>query len=801
VSATDTLLRSAKSCPQIAEMPIQRAHFISWVHLTFVGSIRSHCERGFGHRREVHPVSYKREISVAWRWEIQYYSYIMSGHDQTEAIACPGAETAFLEGDLDDLLSREWLITNGLGGYASSTVINCHTRRYHGLLVSAAIPPVGRAVMVNNMLERLVIDGREVQLSSFEFNGAVYPDGYRYQTSFHRHIEEDLQSVSFVFQVDNVTIIRTVWLFEGHNTALIYWLAIDGGGTRPLRFYAHPLIAMRDFHSLRRQSAGNVFDTRQLGQSLHIEVSTFAAHQLGVSHHLYLHPTGLRGPADSYFHAMPDWWYDFRYRTEAQRGQDCGEDLYMPGFYELSGRGRIGFGLWIDADGMDSKSLDKLLSRVNYHLQSGQGPLTVIDEVSSPLGPGSLSDAENPLREPPETTLRKAASQFVVRRKTDKGKSAWTILAGYHWFGDWGRDAFLSLPGLLLATGRYEQARDVLRVFGSAQADGLIPNRFDDYGGEPAYNSADASLWYIYAADEYLRATNDHDSWKKFLQQVCRNVVEAYLAGTRFDIKADEEDGLLWAGSEQTQITWMDARCGDEVFTPRWGKPVEVNALWYNALMTMSDRLGDTKKRISKRYRDLANKVAASFQEKFWNAQGRYLYDCIRDDFCDGSIRPNQIFAVSLRESPLRVDQQRAVVECVRRHLLTEYGLRTLAPSDPAYRGVYCGDQYLRDSAYHQGTVWAFLIGPFIEAYLKINNYSVASATVAQEYLKPLLDHLCQAGVGSISEIFDGDQPHPARGCIAQAWSVAEVIQARLLINRCLEDQITPAPTPQDTVS
>ncbi|NLX04280.1 MAG: hypothetical protein GXY33_03945 [Phycisphaerae bacterium] len=713
--------------------------------------------------------------------------------NQINAVACPHAESALLSGDLAELLTREWLISNNLGGYASSTVINCNTRRYHGLLVPATIPPVGRIMAINNVLERLIIDGREFQISSFEFNGAVHPDGFQYQTSFHRQVEEDLQSVTAVFQVDGVTIIRTLWLFADHNTALIYWLAVDSQGARPLRFFVHPLVSLRDFHSLRRRSAANVFDTRQASQSLHIRVPVLGE-KSRKAHHLYLHPTGLRGPVEASFHAMPDWWYNFRYRVEAERGQDCGEDLFMPGHYELAGRGRVGFGLWLDTHGLDFQQLDKLLTKVNAHLQSGQNQFTLVDEVTSPLVPPATSTADNPLGEPVEVTLRKAARQFVVRRDDLAGKPGWSILAGFHWFGDWGRDTFIALPGLLLETGRYEQAAGVLRVFGSAQSpDGLIPNRFDDYGGEPHYNSVDASLWYVYAADCYLRATNDVELWNGLLEKVCIKVVESFLAGSSFDTKADPDDMLLWAGNENTQITWMDARFGSIVFTPRWGKPVEINALWYNALRILAERLNQSNPEQAARYAQLADRARESFRETFWNRDGQYLFDCVRGDYRDPAIRPNQIFAVSLRESPLRPDQQLAVVECCRRHLLTPFGLRSLAPGDPSYHGFYAGDPFQRDSAYHQGTVWAWLIGPFVEAYLKTNDYSYGAASTVRDMIKPLLDHLYQAGVGSVSEIFDGDAPHTPRGCIAQAWSVAQLIQAQLLINQCLENQAPSA--------
>ncbi len=705
---------------------------------------------------------------------------------------CPSAQTPLLQGDMNAVLSREWIITNNLGAYASSTVVNCNTRRYHGMLIAATIPPVGRIVTVNNFFERLIVDGREYQLSNFEFNGKIHPEGFIHQTSFQQQIEPDLSSVSFVYQTDGITFIRTLWLFAENNTALMYWLAIDGKAVRPLTLAIHPLIALRDFHSLRRKSANLIFETTQKKNSLHIQVPSFAVPN--TTYDIRLQPMGLRGPINVEFHPHVDWWYNFRYRMEAQRGQDFGEDLYTPGFFKHSGPGRVGFGLWIDNENLSKKKLDELLTRVNSHLQSAHGPLTVIDEVASPLAPEPGSRSDNPLCEPVEITLRKAADQFIVRRKDLKGRKRWTVLAGYHWFGDWGRDAFYSLPGLLLDTGKYEQAKDVLLAFGSAVRNGLIPNRFDDYGGEPQYNSVDASLWYIYAVDEYIRATSDVDSWKKYFQKVVLQIVDAFIQGTDFDIKVDEQDGLLSAGNEQTQLTWMDAKCGNVTFTPRWGKPVEVNALWYNALKILLNRLDGRKKSKIRQLTELIDKAQNSFRDKFWFDEGKYLYDCIRDDYCDATIRPNQIFAVSLRESPLRPDQQHAVVECVRKELLTPFGLRSLSPKDSRYHRVYSGNQFERDKAYHQGTVWAYLIGPFIEAYLKVNNYSLASATIAEDFLSALLDkHIYEAGIGTISEIFDAEPPHYPRGCIAQAWSVASVIHARIAIKNIINKSAAPS--------
>jgi len=702
--------------------------------------------------------------------------------------ACPNAQTPLLEGDLDRLLSREWLLTNGLGGYSSSSVLNCHTRRYHGLLVAATVPPVGRVVTLNNVLERLNVGGQEFELSNFEFNGAIHPRGYGYQTDFYQQIDPQVSNVCFVYQVDGVTFIRSLWLLGGHNVALMYWLAVDTNGSRPIRLEVQPLLSMRDFHSLRRRGAGPTYDARMIGSDLYLQDLVKG----GGRHKLQLAPTGLRGPVETRFHAMPDWWYNFRYRMEAFRGQDCGEDLYTPGYYEIRGRGRVGMGLWVNADGLSKSQLDELLSTVNAHLQFAQSPLNLVDQVSSTLSARPDSSNNNPLHEPPELTLLHAAGQFIVKRRITEQKSSTSILAGYHWFGDWGRDTFISLPGLLLSTGRYEQAREVLFTFGQVQRDGLIPNRFDDYGGEPAYNSVDASLWYINAVDQYLQATGDQASWDQMLRDVCCRIVEAFINGTRFNVKMDDRDCLVSAGSEDTQITWMDARCGDTCFTPRWGKPVEINALWYNALGILIERLGNDDPKAAGKYSELSAKAAASFHQQFWCEQGRYLYDCVRDDFKDPAIRPNQIFAVSLKHSPLPKDMQKAVVDVVREHLLTPYGLRSLSPADPNYKGRYGGDQFQRDSAYHQGTVWAYLIGPFVEAFLKVNDNSEQAANEAQEMIKPLLDHLYDGGIGQISEIFEGDPPHAFRGCIAQAWSVAELIRALLLI-RQIQPSLFPA--------
>jgi predicted glycogen debranching enzyme len=364
-------------------------------------------------------------------------------------------------------------------------------------------------------------------------------------------------------------------------------------------------------------------------------------------------------------------------------------------------------------------------------------------------------------------------------------------LAGYPWFADWGRDAFIALPGLLLSTGRFEEAKSVLTTFATAADEGMIPNRFDDRSGTTYFNSVDASLWFINAAFQYVAASGDSKTFMQELMPTIRWIIDSYHKGTRFDIRADA-DGLITAGNDQTQLTWMDAKYDGVAFTPRCGKAVEVNALWYNSLCLLAQFYTDRNIENAEHYKSMADKVRTSFCELFWNESKGYLNDCILPDgsvsaghlTVDESLRPNQIFAVSLPFSPLSAHQQKSVVKTVQNQLLTPYGLRTLNVQDSRYKGVYTGPQQQRDEAYHQGTVWAYLMGPFVESLLKVNGFNRKSKKKAAEFIQPLLQHLTEDGcLGSVSEIFDGDMPHKPRGCIAQAWSVAELIRAYQLIN------------------
>ncbi len=396
--------------------------------------------------------------------------------------------------------------------------------------------------------------------------------------------------------------------------------------------------------------------------------------------------------------------------------------------------------------------------------------------------PSSIRNPQFAIRNVDQRLLD-AADAFVVARRRADGSNSKTIVAGYHWFGDWGRDTFIAMPGLLFETKRFDEAFEILETFAAVQRNGLIPNRFSDYGDGCDYNSVDASMWFLHAATLYYQLTRNKAHWAQTLYPACRSIVEHFTKGTDFDIYVDT-DGLVSAGNPATQLTWMDAKFGDTVFTPRHGKAVEINALWYHGLRSLEKLCLDISPQHTGHYDELADKAEASFLATFWNQNGNYLFDVVHGGrspasrMADPAIRPNQIFAVSLPHTPLSAMQQENVLGCVRQHLLTPYGLRSLSPSDKAYRPHYRGTPFERDSAYHQGTVWGWLIGPYVEAHLRVHEFSPQAKAEMREHLQPLIAHLDEAGIGSVSEVFDGDPPHKPGGCIAQAWSVSELLRA-----------------------
>jgi predicted glycogen debranching enzyme len=632
---------------------------------------------------------------------------------------------------------QEWLLTNGLGGFASSTVLGMNTRRYHGLLCAATQPPVGRIMTVNRIGESLTLDHRDDQLLEFSvnaFRGSIHPRGDRYLSQF-----ELGETACWEYQIDGVKILKEIQMPWMKNiTAVRYTVE---SGNRPFRLSLSPFVSLRDFHALRqadqaafRISAGE--RTVTVGEGPY-EVT-------------------ISSDAGS-FEQQPDWWYGHVYPVETERGQDDSEDLYTPGRFVLQGQGTASITLWI---GLENAGLGdwntELHRRQDAVMAACRDPENV--RAGDPH-PACMSNS------PVIQQLFRASDDFIVRRKLPDGGDGTSVIAGYPWFADWGRDTMISLPGLLLTTGRFSQARQVLKVFAQYVSEGMIPNRFDDYTNEPSYNTVDASLWFIHAVFEYLRLSHDTHTFEQSLHPACRQIIDGYRDGTRFHIKMDPADGLINQGDIHTQLTWMDAKCEGIAFTPRQGKPVEINALWHHALVLMGER-------------ELAGRVADSFRRVFWINPFRGLADVVEGNRRDTSIRPNQIFAASLANSPLSLDQQAAVVEVVRRELLTPMGLRTLSRANPNYKGRYTGPQIQRDAAYHNGTVWPWLMGAFLEAYLKVNNRSASSIHQAREWLTPLIQHMSDQGaIGQIREIFEGDEPHRPVGCPAQAWSVAEALR------------------------
>ena len=523
---------------------------------------------------------------------------------------------------------------------------------------------------------------------------------------------------------------------------------------------------MRDYHGLRSSRAPH-----RLSFALERGGVVVQDHS-GPPHSLHMACPGAE------FRPNQDWWYRFIYRQDIARGQDGVEDLYTPGAFELELEDGRCCQFTASRDGPAEIDFDGAVRRRT----------AAMAELAASAGE-QADDATRRLAIATDAFLAARESPDVAAPPEATGH-AWgplpgqTVLAGFHWFADWGRDTFISLPGLLLATRRFDRARRVFATFARSMSDGMVPNRFDEYGGTPHYNSIDASLWFILAAERYMEAAADHDFWASTLMPACDRILTAYRDGTLFDIRADS-DGLLAGGSQHTQLTWMDVSLGQEVITPRHGRPVEVNALWHFAHRAMQKRCAGSSDEMSRRYGRLADQIGPAFAKAFWNERAGCLYDCLPEGWpADGSIRPNQIIALALPYCPLTREQQASVLKVVTEQLLTPYGLRTLAPSDGRYRRRYGGSWESRDRAYHQGTVWAWLIGPYVDALLNVEGDTPQTRQRAREVLSAFDAHLSEAGIGFISEVFDGDPPHSPGGCIAQAWSVAEVLRAKLRVGR-----------------
>ncbi|MBI3030401.1 MAG: glycogen debranching enzyme family protein [Candidatus Rokubacteria bacterium] len=650
-----------------------------------------------------------------------------------------GRETC---GTLGTAEAREWLCANGIGGFASGTVAGTLTRRYHGLLVAALAPPLGRTLLVAKVDESA--EYGEVMRPLFAnrwADGTVDPHGYRDIEGFRL----EWTTPVWTFACADALLEKRVWMEHGRNTTYVRYHLVRGSG--PVGLVLKALVNYRDYHSTTRGN-GWAMKVEQVPHGL--RVAAFD----GARPFVLLAEGAKAEPAH-------DWYQGFHLALEQERGLDAREDHLHAGTFRATLQPGATLTLVLSAE--TAPSLDGEAAWQRRQRRD--------DELLSRWLEAVPAAAEAP---PWVRHLVLAADQFVVSRPLPDDPDGMSVIAGYHWFGDWGRDTMIALPGLAISSGRPEVAGRILTTFSRFVDRGMLPNRFPDAGDAPEYNTVDATLWYFEAIRAYHAATGD-DALVKQLFSVLEEIVRWHVKGTRYGIGENAADGLLRSGEPGVQLTWMDAKVGDWVVTPRTGKAVEVNALWYNALVAMAAFAGRVGKPVEP-WKRLAAHVRAGFH-RFWNEAAGYCFDVLDGpDGNDDALRPNQILAVSLPESPLSAERQRKVVDACARHLLTSFGLRSLAPGHPHYKGRYAGGPWERDGSYHQGTVWGWLLGPFALAHYRV--YGDRQAALA--FLAPMAHHLDDYGVGSIAEIFDGDPPFAPRGCIAQAWSVSETLRAWL---------------------
>ncbi len=646
--------------------------------------------------------------------------------------------------DLPAAGSREWLVTNGIGGYAFGTVAGHTTRCYHGLLVAALQPPLGRTLLVAKLDETARYAGEDFPLFTNRWaDGTISPEGYRNIERFHL---EGTTPV-WTFALADAQLEKRIFMQSGANTTyVLYRLA---RASSPVELTIKLLANYGDEHCA---TAGQT----QPMEVTAVENGLKVAAAEGTTPFFVLSDLATAQPA-------AEWYRNFDLAAERARGLPDTTDHFFAGEFRAT----------IAPGG----TLTIVASTAAAPLLIGEAALARRQSESRALLDRFFTaNKEIPQAPPPAVEqFVLAADQFIASRPLDGAPDAKTILAGFPWFSDWGRDTMISLPGLCLATGRPWLARNILRTFARFVSEGMLPNQFPRAGVAPVYNTVDATLWYFEAVRQYFEATSDIGLLHE-LFPVLDGIVDANVRGTRFQIHVDPADGLLCAGEPGVQLTWMDAKVGDYVVTPRVGKPVEVNALWLNAAASMA-RFARSLGRNHARYEDLAAHARTGFA-KFWNAEKNYCFDVIDSPASpagkDAALRPNQIFAVSLPETALTLQQQRLVVDVCARELLTSFGLRSLGRHESGYRGHYAGNREERDDAYHQGTVWGWLLGPFALAHLRV--YGDAGA--AMTFLEPMFGHIKVAGLGTASEIFDGDAPFVPNGCVAQAWTVGETLRA-----------------------
>jgi predicted glycogen debranching enzyme len=652
-------------------------------------------------------------------------------------------------GELEPAVRREWLVTNGIGGYAAGTLAGIPTRVYHGLLVASLRPPVDRRLAVGGLIEWATVGERRVALHAYEYaDGSIDQRGFETLASF----ELDGARPVWTFAIGDVRLEKRVWMAHGRNTTYVRYALAPGSVRRAVALELTPLVSWRDHHA-----AGSAFEPRP-----QVQPTDDGSTQLGLAIRFPDAPVELRMLWDGGSAAAEtDWYYGLRHREEAARGLPDRSDLLAAGRFV----GTIGPGepltLTFTTEVAPPSSAEEALHAA---IERERKLIALAGSPASPV----------------VSALVLASDAFIVSRRIPAAggldREGRSIIAGYPWFNDWGRDTMIALPGLCLATGRHDEARTILSSFAGFVVDGLLPNNFPDSAGEePGRNTVDASLWYPLAVAAYVDATGDLTLVDELLPTFS-DILDCHLAGTRYGIGADR-DGLLRAGEPGQQLTWMDARVGDREITPRIGKPVEIQALWVNALLAVGEWCRARDGAAAARYLEVAERARVAFVARFWRPELGYLADVVDGpDVDDDSLRPNQLFALSLREPLVDESIARSVLDTVGRELETPVGLRSLGPTDPRYARRYGGGPASRDTVYHQGTAWAWLAGAYADALVRFGGDEGVDR--ARAMLDGLRRQLVDAGLGSVSEIFDADPPFTPRGCPWQAWSVAEFLRA-----------------------
>lgn len=661
--------------------------------------------------------------------------------------------------NFDRAIQTEWLVTNGLGGYSSSTVLGINTRKYHGLLVAAFNPPTDRRVLLTKLDEEIRVGNSTYSLGSNEFKSDIFPRGHKFLSSFSLS-----PFPTFKYVVGGVQVEKALFMPYEKNAVVIAY-DVFNPHEKEVSVYIFPLVNSRHFHSLTSKdeldwSFIQEHDDRKVRIQTSIPLSTLL----------------LSASDGQYFPGKGEWVRGMYFRVDNALGYGCLDDVFQSGKFEfkVASKGREKFHVLAVA-GRDEREAENVLLAVLKE----SGDIDVLYDRELKRLKGLLTSFQkryvDVVMDDWLKWLLLVADSFIVDRKSVQKKS---VIAGYHWFEDWGRDSLISLPGLTLVTWRFDDAKEIFLTFKEYCVRGLVPNRFPDSAGDkPDYNTVDASLWYFNAVLQFLKYTGDFEFVRRELWDTLRSIVDWHVRGTMYDIHVDS-DGLLAHGP---QLTWMDAMIGDKAVTPRDGKAVEIQALWYNALKTMellAKRFGQLAE--AEKYAGMAEKARKSFVKEFWDGERGYLADVVSDSGRDLSLRPNQIIAVALDFCMLDVEKAKRIVDVVWKRLWGKYGCRTVDSLDPLYIGRYEGDWARRNRAYHNGTVWAWLTGPFMTSFLKAYRYSKESRDYAfNNFLRPLFEQeVYRAGLGTISEIFDGDEPHLPRGCISQAWSVAEPLRA-----------------------